>query len=87
MGRSGSGKSSMRSIIFSNYSAFDTRRLEQTIDIEHSHLKFLGNMTLNLWIVGQDIFMDSYLQDTDNTSANNNKNHIFSNGSSINPCF
>lgn len=79
MGRSGSGKSSMRSIIFSNYSAFDTRRLGATIDIEHSHLKFLGNMTLNLWDCGgQDIFMDSYLQDnTDNTSANNNKNHIF----------
>ncbi|CAI8507639.1 GTP-binding protein gtr1 [Hanseniaspora opuntiae] len=75
MGRSGSGKSSMRSIIFSNYSAFDTRRLGATIDIEHSHLKFLGNMTLNLWDCGgQDIFMDSYLQDNNQT---NNKNHIF----------
>lgn len=75
MGRSGSGKSSMRSIIFSNYSAFDTRRLGATIDIEHSHLKFLGNMTLNLWDCGgQDIFMDSYLHD-DNRA--NSKNHIF----------
>ncbi|KAL6935525.1 probable GTP-binding protein GTR1 [Hanseniaspora guilliermondii] len=75
MGRSGSGKSSMRSIIFSNYSAFDTRRLGATIDIEHSHLKFLGNMTLNLWDCGgQDIFMDSYLQDNNET---NSKNHIF----------
>ncbi|OBA26028.1 hypothetical protein HANVADRAFT_53455, partial [Hanseniaspora valbyensis NRRL Y-1626] len=83
MGRSGSGKSSMRSIIFSNYSAFDTRRLGATIDIEHSHLKFLGNMTLNLWDCGgQDIFMDSYLQDkqdgsTTGGSGSNGKNHIF----------
>jgi Ras-related GTP-binding protein A/B len=61
MGRSGSGKSSMRSIIFSNYSAFDTRRLGATIDVEHLHLRFLGNMTLNLWDCGgQDVFMDNY---------------------------
>lgn len=70
MGRSGSGKSSMRSIIFSNYSAFDTRRLGATIDVEHSHLRFLGNMTLNLWDCGgQDAFMDNYFT--------NQKDHIF----------
>ncbi|KAK9476127.1 Gtr1/RagA G protein conserved region-domain-containing protein [Lipomyces japonicus] len=61
MGRSGSGKSSMRSIIFSNYSAFDTRRLGATIDVEHSHLRFLNNMILNLWDCGgQDAYMDNY---------------------------
>ncbi|EGV66498.1 P-loop containing nucleoside triphosphate hydrolase protein, partial [Yamadazyma tenuis ATCC 10573] len=70
MGRSGSGKSSMRSIIFSNYSAFDTRRLGATIDVEHSHLRFLGNMTLNLWDCGgQDVFMDNYFT--------TQKDHIF----------
>ncbi|CEP64546.1 Rag GTPase GTR1 LALA0_S12e01376g [Lachancea lanzarotensis] len=70
MGRSGSGKSSMRSIIFSNYSAFDTRRLGATIDVEHSHLRFLGNMTLNLWDCGgQDVFMDNYFSQQ--------KDHIF----------
>lgn len=70
MGRSGSGKSSMRSIIFSNYSAFDTRRLGATIDVEHSHLRFLGNMTLNLWDCGgQDVFMDNYFA--------KQKDHIF----------
>lgn len=70
MGRSGSGKSSMRLIIFSNYSAFDTRRLGATIDVEHSHLRFMGNMTLNLWDCGgQDVFMDNYF-----TSQ---KDHIF----------
>ncbi|CCE62630.1 hypothetical protein TPHA_0C04810 [Tetrapisispora phaffii CBS 4417] len=70
MGRSGSGKSSMRSIVFSNYSAFDTRRLGATIDVEHSHLRFLGNMTLNLWDCGgQDVFMENYFT--------KQKDHIF----------
>lgn len=52
MGKSGSGKSSMRSIVFSNYVAKDTRRLGATIDVEHSHIRFLGNLTLNLWDCG-----------------------------------
>ena len=52
MGKSGSGKSSMRSIIFSNYVAKDTRRLGATIDVDLSHVKFLGNLTLNLWDCG-----------------------------------
>jgi Ras-related GTP-binding protein A/B len=42
----------MRSIVFSNYVAKDTRRLGATIDVEHSHVKFLGNLTLNLWDCG-----------------------------------
>ncbi|CCG25990.1 GTP-binding protein [Candida orthopsilosis Co 90-125] len=70
MGRSGSGKSSMRSIIFSNYSAFDTRRLGATVDVELSHLRFLGNMSLTLWDCGgQDVFMENYFT--------NQKDHIF----------
>lgn len=73
MGRSGSGKSSMRSIIFSNYSAFDTRRLGATIDVEHSNLRFLNNMTLNLWDCGgQDIFMENFLNNASSESDNNN---------------
>ena len=48
MGKSGSGKSSMRSIIFSNFVAKDVRRVGATIDVEHSHAKFMGNLTLNL---------------------------------------
>ncbi|KAI9344897.1 ras-related GTP-binding protein A-like protein [Obelidium mucronatum] len=61
MGKSGSGKTSMRSIIFANYIARDTRRLGATIDIEHSHVRFLGNLVLNLWDCGgQDVFMESY---------------------------
>ncbi|KAI8901204.1 Gtr1/RagA G protein conserved region-domain-containing protein [Globomyces pollinis-pini] len=51
MGKSGSGKTSMRSIIFANYIARDTRRLGATIDVEHSHVRFLG----------QESFMDGYI--------------------------
>ena len=52
MGKSGSGKSSMRSIIFSNWVAKDVRRLGATIDVDHTHAKFMGSLTLNLWDCG-----------------------------------
>lgn len=55
MGKSGSGKSSMRSIIFSNYVAKDVRRLAATIDVEQSRVKFLGNLVLNLWDCGGQV--------------------------------
>ena len=58
MGKSGSGKSSMRSIIFSNFVAKDVRRLGATIDVEHSHAKFMGNLTLNLWDCGGSVRSD-----------------------------
>ncbi|CAD5112564.1 DgyrCDS1773 [Dimorphilus gyrociliatus] len=62
MGKSGSGKTSMRSIIFANYMARDTRRLGATIEIEHSHVRFL-NLVLNLWDCGgQQAFMENYFQ-------------------------
>uniref|UniRef100_A0A5K3EQP0 Ras-related GTP-binding protein A n=1 Tax=Mesocestoides corti TaxID=53468 RepID=A0A5K3EQP0_MESCO len=61
MGKSGSGKTSMRSIIFSNFIARDTRRLGPTMDVEHVHLRFLGGLVLNLWDCGgQEGFMESY---------------------------
>ena len=58
MGKSGSGKSSMRNIIFSNYVAKDVRRLGATIDVEHSRVKFLGNLVLNLWDCGGQVRLD-----------------------------
>lgn len=62
MGKSHSGKTSMRSIIFSNYVARDTRRLGATIDVEHSHVRFLGNLVLNLWDCGgQEAFLENYI--------------------------
>ena len=61
MGKSGSGKTSMRSIIFANFIARDTRRLGATIDVEHSHVRLLGNLVLNLWDCGgQEAFMENY---------------------------
>ncbi|KAF8643829.1 hypothetical protein AX16_008846 [Volvariella volvacea WC 439] len=62
MGASGSGKTSMRSLIFSNNPASLTSRLGATIDVEQNHVRFLGDLILNLWDCGgQDSFMDSYL--------------------------
>ncbi|KAL5532889.1 GTR1 [Sanghuangporus sanghuang] len=62
MGASGSGKTSMRSVIFSNNQASLTSRLGATIDVEQNHVRFLGDLILNLWDCGgQDSFMDSYL--------------------------
>ncbi|GAM83875.1 hypothetical protein ANO11243_018650 [Dothideomycetidae sp. 11243] len=62
MGKSGAGKSSMRSIIFSNYVAKDVRRLGATIDVEHSNIRFMGNLMLNLWDCGgQAGFTENFL--------------------------
>ncbi len=63
MGKSGSGKTSMRSIIFANYLARDTWRLGVTMDVEHSHVRFMGSLVLSLWDCGgQDRFMESYFE-------------------------
>jgi Ras-related GTP-binding protein A/B len=44
MGKAHSGKTSMRSIIFANYLARDTTRLSPTLDVEHHHVRFLGDL-------------------------------------------
>mmetsp|Transcript_36594 Transcript_36594/g.41753 ORF Transcript_36594/g.41753 Transcript_36594/m.41753 type:complete len:326 (+) Transcript_36594:76-1053(+) len=63
MGKAHSGKTSMRSIIFANYLARDTTRLAPTLDVEHSHVRFLGDLVLNLWDCGgQDAFYESYFE-------------------------
>ena len=62
MGKSGAGKTSMRSIIFANYIARDTRRLGPTMNVEHSYIRFLGNMVLNLWDCGgQASYFENYI--------------------------
>ncbi|KAL1285553.1 Ras-related GTP-binding protein [Trichinella pseudospiralis] len=61
MGKSGSGKTSMRSIIFANFIARDTRCLGPTMDVEHAHVRLLGNLVLNIWDCGgQEAFMENY---------------------------
>ncbi|KOS13967.1 ras-related gtp-binding protein a-like protein [Malassezia pachydermatis] len=71
MGKSGTGKTSMRSFIFSSYRSEDTKRLGSTIEVEHSHVRFPGNLVLNLWDCGgQKSYMDSYM--------NAQRNQVFS---------
>ena len=62
MGKSGTGKTSMRSFIFSSYRPEDTKRLGSTIEVEHSHVRFPGNLVLNLWDCGgQTSYMENYM--------------------------
>lgn len=69
MGKSGSGKTSMRSSIFSSYRSEDTKRLGSTIEVEHSHVRFPGSLVLNLWDCGgQKSYMESYM-DTQRTQV------------------
>jgi len=49
MGKSGAGKTSMRSIIFASWIANDVQRLGVTMEIEHAHVRMLGNLVVNLW--------------------------------------
>ncbi|VDK58896.1 unnamed protein product [Gongylonema pulchrum] len=46
MGKSGSGKTSMRSIIFANYIARDTNRLGPTMEVEHAHVRSVPEISL-----------------------------------------
>ena len=51
-----------RPLSSSNNPASLTSRLGATIDVEQNHVRFLGDLILNLWDCGgQDAFMDSYL--------------------------
>ena len=71
-GKSGAGKTSMRSIIFANYMARDTMRLSPTLDVEHTHVRFLGNLVLNLWDCGgQYRFYESYFDSQRDTIFRN----------------
>ena len=46
-------------------------RLSPTLDVEHSHVRFMGNLTLNLWDCGgQDSFYEKYFD--------SQRDHIFS---------
>jgi Ras-related GTP-binding protein A/B len=71
LGASDSGKTSMRSIIFANFVARDTQKLASTVEVEHSQVRFLGNLGLNLWDCGwQDKWKEAYFSVQ--------KQHIFS---------
>lgn len=72
MGKSGAGKTSMRSIIFANFIARDCDRLGPTMEIEHAHVKFLGSLVLLLWDCGgQETFMENYMSSQKDTIFKN----------------
>jgi len=51
----------MRSIIFANYIARDTKRLGPTMDVDNTRVRLMGSLVLNLWDCGgQAAFMESY---------------------------
>jgi Ras-related GTP-binding protein A/B len=52
MGRSGGGKTSMRSVIFANFHAKDTIRLTLTNEVQTSKVNFMDNLYLDLWDCG-----------------------------------
>ncbi|EGD72080.1 hypothetical protein PTSG_00097 [Salpingoeca rosetta] len=61
MGRSGSGKTSMRTIIFADNPNVGVRKMTPTKEAEQVHLEFMGNLYLNLWDCGgQSAFMNQY---------------------------
>ena len=63
MGRSGAGKTSMRSIIFANYLARDVYRITFTHDVAKARVRFLGDLVLQLWDCGgQDVFMEQFFE-------------------------
>lgn len=62
MGPSGGGKTSMRSMVFSNYLARDTARLGPTTHTHTLKVNFLGKHVLNMWDCGgQSRYVDEYL--------------------------
>ncbi|ODV57836.1 Rag GTPase GTR1 ASCRUDRAFT_78360 [Ascoidea rubescens DSM 1968] len=70
MGRSGSGKTSMRSMIFNNYSANETSRLGATLYVERTEVRFLNNLNLSILdCAGQDNLMKNILMPGNNQLA------------------
>lgn len=61
MGKSGTGKTSMRSIIFANQAPKDTFLLGFTTEVHEARLKFMGNLVFNLLDCGgQEEFIKQY---------------------------
>lgn len=72
MGRAGAGKTSMKSIIFANFLARDTKGLAPTNGIDYFSLPVLGKLRLNLWDCGgQDVFMENYFESQKETIFQN----------------
>lgn len=78
MGRAGAGKTSMKSIIFANVQARESRGIQQTNWVSESKHLFMGNMSLNLWDCGgQDTFMENYFESQRETIFSNSSVLIY----------
>lgn len=63
MGKCGVGKTSMRSIIFANQAPKDTMILGYTSEVAESRLRFMGNLSFNLFDCGgQEEFVRQYFE-------------------------
>lgn len=63
MGKSKVGKTSMRSIIFANQAPKDTFVFTYTNEIAETHLRFMGNLSFNLFDCGgQEDFIKQYFE-------------------------
>lgn len=40
----------MRSIIFANHLARETRSFAHTVSVDRGQVRFLGTLTLNIWV-------------------------------------
>lgn len=41
----------MRSIIFANHLARETRSFSHTVSVDRGQVRFLGTLTLNIWVL------------------------------------
>ena len=63
MGKASVGKTSMRSIIFANQAPKDTFDFGYTQEVSETHLRFMGNLSFNLFDCGgQEDFIKQYFE-------------------------
>lgn len=75
MGKTGVGKTAIKSIIFQNKTAVDTLKLCSTNEIEETHLYFINNLHINVF----DCVDFSSKDDNIKQYFKNKKKFIFSN--------
>ncbi len=63
MGRKKAGKTSIYSILFSDFTAYQTKSMPFTNDISESNIKFLGHKVRIDDCGGQDDLMKYYIKD------------------------
>ena len=78
MGKASVGKTSMRSIIFANQAPKDTFVFTYTNEIAETHLRFMGNLSINLLDCGGQVdFIKQYFETKTESIFSNVKVLIF----------